>query len=81
MDNKDVPLFTPHKMGDVNLKNRIIVSSCTRQRANIADGIPTDEFAKYYAARSDAGFILTESIPISMESNGYIGAGCMYNDA
>lgn len=63
------------------MKNRIVMSALTRQRAKISDGVPTESFAEYYAARASAGLIHTESIPVSMEGNGYPGAGCLYNDA
>jgi len=41
-------LFTPLKMGDIELKNRIVVSSLTRTRADPTNGIATDLHAEYY---------------------------------
>lgn len=71
MVDSSVPLFQTCKIGDLELRNRIVMSALTRQRANVKDGCPTEEFVKYYAARADAGLILSECIPISMEANGY----------
>ncbi len=42
-------LLTPYKLGDVELKNKIIMAPLTRCRCNPADGIPTDLHVKYYA--------------------------------
>jgi N-ethylmaleimide reductase len=48
-------------LGKYELKNRIVLSALTRQRCEIGVGIPNDVMAKYYAQRSGAGLLLTES--------------------
>lgn len=63
-------LFSPARFGAIELKNRVVMSSLTRNRAG--DGnVPTDLVAQYYAQRASAGLILTEASPISLEAHGY----------
>lgn len=40
--NLDAALFKPVRVGDLELKNRIVMAALTRCRADAADGIPTD---------------------------------------
>lgn len=52
-------LFSPFKLGDVTLNNRIVMAPMTRSRARKGD--TADELtAKYYAQRASAGLIITE---------------------
>ena len=48
-------------LGKYELKNRVVLSALTRQRCDIGVGIPNDVMVKYYAQRSGAGLLLTES--------------------
>jgi NADPH2 dehydrogenase/N-ethylmaleimide reductase len=52
-------LFQPLVLGDLKLKNRIVMAPMTRNRAN-ADGVPNDLMADYYGQRGDAGLIVAE---------------------
>lgn len=52
-------LFQPLVLGDLQLKNRIVMAPMTRNRAN-ADGVPNDLMADYYGQRGDAGLIVAE---------------------
>ncbi|HBM15907.1 MAG TPA: alkene reductase [Lentisphaeria bacterium] len=63
-------LFTPINIGELNLKNRIIVAPCTRCRAS-KGRIPNDMMAKYYSDRATAGLIITEATSISPMAVGY----------
>ena len=63
-------LFSPIKLGDIALSNRIVMSSLTRNRAG-AGNAPTDLVAEYYGQRSSAGLILSEASPICPEGHGY----------
>ena len=63
MDNRsnlEKALFKPIRLGDLELKNRIVMAAMTRCRADKVDAIPIDLHVEYYAARADAGLILTE---------------------
>ncbi|MBI3186541.1 MAG: alkene reductase [Gammaproteobacteria bacterium] len=63
-------LFTPVRLGAIELKNRIIMSSLTRNRAGPGN-VPTNLIAEYYKQRATVGLILTEASPICAEGHGY----------
>jgi N-ethylmaleimide reductase len=63
-------LFSPARFGAIDLNNRVVMSSLTRNRAG-AGNVPTDLVAEYYRQRASAGLILTEASPISPEAHGY----------
>jgi len=46
-------LFTPVKVGSIELKNRIVMSPMTRCRA--IGNVPNDLIAEYYGQRAGAG--------------------------
>eukprot|EP00347_Sterkiella_histriomuscorum_P001145 403373155 len=73
-------LFTPHKMGDVELPNRIVMAALTRTRCNPADGVPTDLHVEYYSARASSGFILTECSQIREDGCAFPGAAGIHSD-
>ena len=83
MENqREIPqtLFTPHKMGDVELANRIVMAALTRCRCQNNDGIPTDLHTEYYSARATSGFMLTECTAIRADGNCFPGACGIWND-
>ncbi|MEM9029183.1 MAG: alkene reductase [Pseudomonadota bacterium] len=63
-------LFSPTRLGAIELKNRIVLAPLTRSRAD-ADGVPADFAAIYYAQRAQAGLLITEATQISPEGKGY----------
>ena len=65
------PLFTPHRMGDLDLPNRIVMAPLTRMRAGSDDHVPTALQAEYYAQRATAGLIVTEGVAISPDGFGW----------
>jgi N-ethylmaleimide reductase len=65
------PLFTPYRMGDLNLPNRIVMAPLTRMRAGADDHVPTTLQAEYYAQRATAGLIVTEGVAISPDGFGW----------
>lgn len=52
-------LFDPVQLGDLQLRNRIVMAPMTRNRAS-PDGVPTALMAQYYGSRADAGLIVAE---------------------
>ena len=64
-------LFTPTRMGDLDLPNRIVMAPLTRMRASSADHVPTQLQAEYYAQRASAGLIVTEATAISPDGFGW----------
>src|SRR5271154_885210 len=63
-------LFTPTKLGALDLPNRIIMPALTRMRAG-PGGVPTALNAKYYGQRASAGLNITEATAISVQGHGY----------
>jgi N-ethylmaleimide reductase len=64
-------LFTPYRMGDLDLPNRIVMAPLTRMRAQSHDHVPTSLQAEYYAQRASAGLIIGEATAISPEGFGW----------
>jgi N-ethylmaleimide reductase len=62
-------LFSPVKVGAIELKNRMAMSPMTRSRA--IGHVPNDLMAEYYAQRADAGLIITEGTSPSPNGQGY----------
>ncbi len=54
-----VDLFTPLRLGSLDLPNRIVMSPLTRIRAD-ERCVPTAKMATCYAQRASAGLIITE---------------------
>lgn len=67
-------------IGELKLKNRIILSAMTRRRADV-DNVPNKLMVEYYSQRATAGLLLTECAAWSPRGRGYNNAGCIYNDA
>ena len=66
---KKYKLFTPVKVGSLELKNRIVMAPMTRCRA--IGNIPNDLMATYYQQRTAAGLIITEGTSPSPNGVGY----------
>ncbi|MEM1367031.1 MAG: alkene reductase [Cyanobacteria bacterium P01_H01_bin.15] len=71
-------LFTPIKLGDLELPNRIVMGPMTRLRAQ-NNGTPTAVMAEYYAQRATAGLIITECTMVGSLSHGYLYVPGIYN--
>ncbi len=63
-------LFTPYRLGTLELPNRIVMPPMTRSRA-ASGNVPTASMAEYYAQRASAGLIVTEGTQISQQGQGY----------
>lgn len=62
-------LYSPVKLGSMELKNRIVMAPLTRSRA--IDNIPNSLMAEYYGQRASAGLIVTEGTSPSPNGLGY----------
>src|SRR3974377_1062491 len=63
-------LFTPVKVGPLELPNRIVMSPMTRIRAD--EGcVPSERMVRYYSQRASAGLIITEGTHPSPMGRGY----------
>lgn len=72
-------LFSPFKLQDIHLKNRIVMAPLTRCRAGDHD-VPSDMNALYYAQRSTAGLIISEAAQISQQGKGYPHTPGIYSE-
>ncbi|MDD9950635.1 MAG: alkene reductase [Zetaproteobacteria bacterium] len=70
-------LFSPGKIGSLEVKNRIFMAPLTRSRAT-ADGVPSEYAKQYYAQRASAGLIITEATQISAQGKGYVDTPGIY---
>ena len=73
-------LNSPLILGELKLKNRVIMAPLTRSRAT-AERVPTAMMAEYYAQRASAGLIISEATVISEEANGYLNTPGLFTDA
>src|SRR3954449_10370735 len=64
-------LFTPLKLGALQLPNRILMAPLTRSRATPDARIPTHLQRDYYAQRASAGLIISEATSVSPMGVGY----------
>ncbi|QFU77821.1 alkene reductase [Halioglobus maricola] len=73
-------MFEPLQLGDLQLRNRVVMAPMTRSRA-AADGMPTDTMVEYYRQRASAGMIITEGVAPSADGLGYCRTPGIYNPA
>ncbi|QVQ27897.1 alkene reductase [Achromobacter deleyi] len=64
------PLFEPLRIGDLTLRNRVVMAPLTRQRAS-AGRVPNELMVEYYTQRAGAGMILTEATSVTPQGVGY----------
>ena len=73
-------LFSPARVGAIEVANRVVMAPLTRNRAPHA--IPTPLMAEYYAQRADpergAGLIVSEATAISPTAQGYADVPGLY---
>ncbi len=72
-------LFESIKLGDLTLKNRIVMSPMTRSRAG-KERIANELMAKYYSQRADVGLIISEATSVDPMGEGYPDTPGIYND-
>src|SRR5215475_7686880 len=64
-------LFSPYRLGELELANRVVMAPMTRSRA-LAGNVPNPIAATYYVQRASAGLIVTEATQVSPQGVGYI---------
>ncbi|GAA5784240.1 alkene reductase [Chitiniphilus shinanonensis] len=64
-------LFTPYRLGGLDLANRMVMAPMTRARTDQPGNVPNALMAEYYAQRAGAGLIVTEATQISAGAQGY----------
>lgn len=70
-------IFTPIKLGALELPNRILLAPMTRSRAT-KEGVQQDISATYYVQRASAGLLITEATNTSETAIGYTNTPGMY---
>ncbi|MEZ9560278.1 alkene reductase, partial [Vibrio splendidus] len=73
-------LFQPMQLGNIELKNRIVMPPMTRSRATQPGNSANDMMAAYYAQRASAGLIIAEGTQISPMGQGYAWTPGIYSD-
>ena len=75
-DDTMTTLFDPITIGDVTLKNRVVMAPLTRNRSPGA--IPNNLNATYYEQRATAGLIVSAGTPVSQQGQGYADVPGLY---
>ena len=88
MVGSTLDIFSPSKLGPLQLPNRVVMAPMTRNRAGRGN-VPGPLNATYYAQRASAGLIISEATQISPQGVGYPGtpgihsaeqiAGCIFD--
>ncbi|KAH9883454.1 hypothetical protein F4778DRAFT_660870 [Xylariomycetidae sp. FL2044] len=79
---ENTKLFTPFKIGPVNLDHRVVMAPLTRFRAT-KEGVPTPVMAQYYAQRAivPGTLLISEATFITERAGGYANIPGLYTDA
>ncbi len=71
-------LLEPFQLGDLTLKNRVVLAPMTRARAGV-ERLPNALMAEYYAQRASAGLIITEATIVSEQGIGWPNTPGIYS--
>ncbi|MCQ8896610.1 alkene reductase [Limnobacter humi] len=76
-------LFQPGRIGNIAVKNRIVMAPLTRGRADEAAGdIPGSPMnVEYYRQRANAGLIISEGTQVAPAGKGYMATPGIYSNA
>ncbi len=81
-DTSGQPLFTPYRLRDVALPNRVVMTPMLTYMAD-ADGFATDRHLVHYGARAmgGTGLIISEMLAVSSEGRPTIACPGLWDDA
>jgi N-ethylmaleimide reductase len=75
-------LFSPIRIGAIDLAHRVVLAPLTRMRADMPGNIPGDLMATYYGQRaSEGGLMISEATFISPTGNGGYASPGIFTDA
>lgn len=74
-------LLSPIAVGDLRLKNRVVMAPMTRSRASQNDDCVSELHEAYYSQRANAGLIITEGVHPSLDGKGYNRTPGICNEA
>ena len=74
-------LFSPEKIGNCEIKNRLVVTAMVTNYCN-SDGIATERYIRYHEEKAKGGWglIVTEDYAINANCMGYANIAGLYND-
>lgn len=72
-------LFSSFTLGDLTLKNRVVMAPMTRSRA--IGNTPNALMAEYYGQRAEAGLLITEGTAPSPNGLGYARIPGLFSEA
>lgn len=73
-------LLDPITIGDLRLRNRVIMAPLTRSRATGGGRVPNALMLEYYRQRASAGMILSEATAVSPMGVGYADTPGIWSD-
>ena len=79
VQSKSPQMLSPFTLGELPLKNRVVMAPLTRSRAG-EERIPNALMAEYYSQRASAGLIITEATVISEQGIGWLNTPGIYSD-
>jgi N-ethylmaleimide reductase len=71
-------LFSPYRLGDLELQNRMVMAPMTRCRA-VSGNVPNPLAVTYYTQRASAGLIVTEGSQVSPQGVGFVRTPGIYS--
>src|SRR5271156_556224 len=75
-------LFSPFRIGAVDLSHRVVLAPLTRMRADLPGNVPNDLMTKYYGQRaSRGGLMIKEASFISPTGRGTYASPGIFTDA
>jgi len=73
-------LFTPIRIGSLELPNRVIMAPLGRARAHVERREPTDSVVAYYVQRASAGLIVSEATHVAFDSVSRPGTAAIHSE-
>ncbi len=73
-------MFTPLKIGSLEVPNRFFMAPLTRCRATVDTHVPRDIVTEHYAARASAGLIIAEATMIQDKQSAFYAEPGIYSD-
>ncbi|AET90558.1 NADH:flavin oxidoreductase/NADH oxidase [Burkholderia sp. YI23] len=74
-------LLSPVTIGNLELRNRVVMAPLARHRASQPGDVPVEMNAHYYAQRASAGLIVAEPAHVSRQGQGGWAAPGIHSDA
>ncbi|KAL4493011.1 hypothetical protein ABPG72_020790 [Tetrahymena utriculariae] len=80
INNQNKELFDSFKLGNTNMKNRFVVPSINRFRANKSNNMPVDLMGYFYMQRYHNALIITDDCYVSGDYFPFKGLAGIYNE-